>query len=153
MSIQDEAREAESWFVWNYRVDTGERFTKCQEGRPNWLQDMIRELHGDMLPDDYKYSAVLACLEHIAESSEDDEPGDIVNEWADSYVDHSTHALTGWLHSSVERPGYVDQYCDDYGTQPGSEFDRLQAGQLMEHLEIGAAVANALAERAEMDNE
>lgn len=125
--------------------DNGDRFDVLQDDRPDWMQDVCREAHGDMLPDDQRYAMIRSAVEAIAEADNDSDLEDIGMELdADIY----THDLTAWLHSRVDRYAYVDIAIEERGPFD-SIIGALQAGQYEEKREVFALVLRALSERAD----
>ena len=50
-TLQERAGEAAAWF------ETAERppFVRVKNGAPEWIMDLVRHAHGDLLPDDWRY--------------------------------------------------------------------------------------------------
>lgn len=75
----------------------GGHFYATTSDAPDWVQEAVRDCHGDMLPNDWVYEK---CA-HIFSSYEHDyDPTaslDSVFEIADSLVDIYTHQLISWL--------------------------------------------------------
>jgi hypothetical protein len=92
-------------------------------------QEIVRACHGDMMPDNYKYSFIRECLLQIREVT--DGNYDDIDVEADVY----TADLLRWLSSNLTRTGYMDQAATDYG--PFEQFEHhLMAGQSLEKKEI-----------------
>jgi hypothetical protein len=143
-SVQDLASEASGWFERATRP-SGESFTRMKDDAPEWIGEMVHAAHGDMLPDDWRYACIRAAVDHIADTSEAD--ADACHEFADSYVDVYTSALTDWLDSHVNRPGYCDEAAEEYGGEPDGINQRIMLGQYAEASEVFYAVSEALLER------
>lgn len=138
MSIQETAKEASAWFTRIKRNDNEEIVT-LKEGRPDWVQDLVHKAHGDMMPDDFRYSIIEEAIDAIAEAEDLDEAE---SEYVDN-IDIYTNDLTGWLHSRNDRYDYVDQARDEFG-DPANTIDSLQQGQMMERREVFALVREGL---------
>jgi hypothetical protein len=143
-SVQDIASEASGWFKTATRP-SGESFTRMKDDAPEWVGQMVHAAHGDMLPDDWRYACIRAAVDHIADTSEAD--ADACHEFADAYVDVYTSALTDWLGSHVNRPGYCDEAAEEYGGEPDGINQRIMLGQYAEASEVFYAVSEALLER------
>ena len=111
---------------------------------PEWVRDLCFAAHdaGDMLPDDWRYEFIVAALDALEDHDDEDDARDSIE--ADIY----THDLTTWLASRVDRTGYVDDACEEYGTDaPQGIVERLQVGQLAEKREVFESVLSSLSDR------
>ena len=91
MTIQKTAADAASYFETALRADganiagdSNTVYVRLKDGAPEWVTDLVHDAHGDMLPDDWRYSVIQDALETIADS---DDPEDASGEFADSQVD------------------------------------------------------------------
>jgi hypothetical protein len=127
----------------------GEMFDALKDGAPDWMGDAIRDAHGDMMPDDWKYAAARSIVDSLASGAD---PDDDMLEALDGLVDVYTGRLTAWLASNTTRVGYCDERAREFGP-----FDSvtawLQAGQLCELDEIGAALVQAIRDQESDDDE
>lgn len=114
---------------------------------PEWVHDLAREAHGDLFPDDWRYASIRSALGAIHDS-EPDNLDEYAHEWADRNVDTYNGSRTAWLASNLSRAGYCDDATDEFGPAE-SIFDAIGRGQYMESLELYAAVAQALRDRAD----
>jgi hypothetical protein len=130
------------------RRPEGESFTRVKDGSPEWVTDLVREAHGDFLPDDWRYGCIQSALEFIADT---DEPDDGAAEFADGYVDVYNGARVAWLDSSIHRGGYCDEALHEFGPVDGDRgvFGLLGLGQYMEASEVYGLVLQALADVAD----
>ncbi|GAA6622835.1 hypothetical protein [Scytonema sp. NUACC26] len=113
-----------------------------QDTRPEELQDLIREAHGDMFPDDWKYDFIFDALNTIVDSETDDLEdlgyeieGDIYN-----------RDLLNWLASNLTRSDYVNEFVESYGVK-SSNFDLMgivRHGQVEEKREVYNSVLQSL---------
>lgn len=104
------------------------------DGSPDWMKDLCHDAHGDMMPDDHRYSFIVGALTVLAE---DDQDGDSIE--ADCY----TADLTGWLQSRTDRFAYCDQAVEEgYGFT--DTVTLLALGQLMEKREVFELVKASL---------
>lgn len=149
-TIQDLARIALEFFETRTR-DSGETFETTRDDAPDWIVDMIRDAHGDFLPEDWRYSTIRDAVSWIADNpSADDDSG----EFADSAVDTDSHARLQWLASNLNRAGYVDDACEEMGADPGlGIIERIGWGQCAEASEIyGSVYASLLSLQMEYDD-
>ena len=140
--IQTVASEAYKWFESRTR-DNGERFTCLRDNAPEWLSDLVRTAHGDMLPDDWRYTCIQAAIEHVADCGDEDP-----HDFADAYVDVYTTDRFRWLASNLDRQGYVDEATRELG-QADSIVDAIGQGQYVEAQEVYASVYEALSDQAD----
>ena len=154
-TVQALAGEAYSWFETARRAtgdtetgprEEGERYTRCKDGAPEWVTELVHDAHGDFLPDDWRYDAICSALEFISET---DDPEDGASEWADSNVDVYTGARLAWLASNLNRAGYCVDAAGEYGSSATDIVAMIGQGQYAESREVFYAVLSALEERAE----
>src|SRR5262245_54715685 len=69
---------------------------KTKDGTPQWVNDLIYEAHGTMLPDDWRYETIHSALSHISDSDAEDERGltDEAHSFCDGNVDSYNGART-----------------------------------------------------------
>ena len=146
-TIQDAARDAAGSFEAATRTD-GTRYTRLRDGRPDWVQDLVRHAHAGMLPDDWRFACTHAALDYIADGGDEDQY-DAANAFADDYVSVYTADLLAWLGSHAHRPGYCDEAADEYGDRDSDTLSRIRLGQYAEALEVFGLVYGWLVERAE----
>lgn len=125
------------YFVQKKR-DNGSEFYSLKEGRPDWMQNICRECHVGMLPDDYKYQFIHDALYLIIENNEEDDASDVQIE-----PDVYTADLLRWLASSISRTAYMDDASSEYGPFPQFE-NHLMAGQQLERQEVFASLRGGL---------
>lgn len=138
MSIATLAKTASDAMVSTKR-DNGEEFWKFTDTAPAWCKDLSHACHGDMLPDDYRYSFIRDALLILADCEDEDEWSQRI----DSDVDIYTHALCAWLGSYAGRIGYVDEAVEEMGLdKKRGIIGALMMGQYREREEVlQAAVA------------
>ncbi len=143
MTIQELAMEWLDWFEEIKRDDETISYC-CKTEAPVELHELIREVHGDMLPDDYKYEFIVDALEMIA-----DYDGDDIEELAyDIEADYYDNDLLNWLNSHSIRSWYVDEAVKDVGHGDGIMQD-IALGQVAEKREVFDIVFNALSKRSD----
>lgn len=130
--VRELARRMSSRFTRRTRPDGGQ-YTILTDAADEWMRDVIREAHGSMLPDDWRYDAIASAVEFIADNDDYD---DRLDEWADGYVDVYTAGLIEWVGSNLARPGYVDAYYDETGDSRTDFATDLMRGQFTEAREI-----------------
>lgn len=141
--IQDLAKEMSQAFEGSTRA-TGESFRKLKDGSPEWMTEVSRAAHGDMLPDDWRYT----FIEEICGALADVEDVDDVEIEADIY----TNDLTAWLHSRADRVSYITETLEEgLGCENG--YKLLAYAQYLEKREVLDAVRTALQERLDVIEE
>ena len=141
MNIQINAKEMYQAFQSDKR-DNGETFYKLEADCPKWMTDLCRKAHDDMMPDDFKYEAIMSAVEHIAKADGDeDDMRDQISEWADSMVDIYNADLTRWVASHLERAWYVEEAQREFGPATDQDgrpnfYRSLSQGQYMEYEEV-----------------
>ena len=138
-TIQELATKYAAFFITDKRED-GTEFVKTKDGFPAELQELCMHAHGDMFPDDWRYTFI---EESLIALSENENSEDVILE-ADIY----THELTSWLNSRADRCQYCDEATDNYGPS-GTMFELLQNGQAYEKEEVLGLVRQWLEERTE----
>lgn len=141
-TTQDVARRMARRFTQRTRED-GTKYTTLTDEADEWMRDVVREAHGDMLPDDWRYEAIASAVEFIAE---EDDADDRQDEWADGYVDVYSSALIEWLGSHGARAGYVQEARDDFGDAGEDVWEEIRRGQFYEAREVIGLVLGALEE-------
>lgn len=105
---------------------------------PEWLVDIVRDIHGRMLPDDHKFDFITSALYSYAYDYDDPEEA-----LDDIEADPYTSDLMDWFTSHSERRGYVDEARQEFG--PGESVDNdIMMGQIMEKREVYWKVLEAL---------
>ena len=137
-NVNELAREALEWFETGTR-DSGEKFVKTKDGRPDWLKNLIFTAHDGMLPDDHRYKFIEDALQYISDQDEDAHL-DCPEIEADSY----TSDLTAWLNSRNDRVYYLTEALEEYEIKDG--FQALQMAQLRERGEVYYSGLNSLRE-------
>ena len=134
--IRNEARIARAFF------ETGEDTVYCIPGTPQWVYDIVLDVHEDFTPDAYKYDMIVQCLDTIIKHG-----GPLYLCEAPEPCSYAS-SLTDWLNSSTMRLGYCDEASREAGTVSISTYHALQRGQLQENKEIMQIVYDALENRA-----
>lgn len=124
--------------------DNGTEFVTLTDAAEEWMRDVAREAHGEMLPDDWRYETLASAVEFIADEEDWD---DRRYEWADGVTDVYTSALAAWLGSSVQRFAWVDMAREEFGQDDEPLTTWLMRGQYLEACEVFDLVARALGER------
>lgn len=131
------------------RGNDEEAITVLKDGAPEWVRDLVREAHDEMLPDDWRYASIRSALEAIADG-EGYDPDEIAGEWADSNVDVYTGSRLEWLASNLNRPAYCDEGADELGGEGLDTVERIGLGQHIESREIFASIVQSLEDRLEV---
>jgi len=144
-TVKSLAEEMSRAFERRKRNDDQE-FVTLKDGSPQWMTDVCHHAHGDMLPDDWRYEFIEMVVDNIAELSDLDEA-------RSNFDEIYTHRRTGWLHSRVDRYGYVDRAVEDYGSEVRPILDALLMGMATEYEEVFGLVVQKLEELADEDDE
>jgi hypothetical protein len=144
-TLQAMAKEARSCFKQHTRAEDDVIWTVDHDAAPEWVVDMIRDAHGPMSPDDWRYAFIVEALDALEECADPDE--------VDLEADIYTHELTAWLHSRADRTSYCDEYAQDFDAGNKGIVAILQGGQWMEKEEVLAAVRSALQSRLDDDDD
>lgn len=126
----------------------GEKFDRLADGSPQWMTDIVRAAHGDMMPDDMRYTMIRECLSNLVDYDPDDWQ-DRDSEIADSLVDVYNTARVRWLASHLSRGAYCDEALEEGIADRESVYNIIGSGQYMEYREILAQLIGAIEERAE----
>lgn len=97
-------------FVIDHRTD-GEPFTKLADDRPDWVYDMVYDLHGGMLPDDWTFQVISQLWDAIHEYDDLDDARDNSGEIADACTEYRTWHLLEWAKSNLD---LVDDALDEH---------------------------------------
>ena len=145
-TLQQLANEAAACFTTKQRPD-GDGVIVLLDGSPGWVRDLVREAHGGMLPDDWRYASIESALDWIADAND---PEDEQYEWADENVDVYHSGRLAWLASDASRPSYCDDATSEMGDYaPNGILDRIRLGQHQESCEVFASVLRSLHDRAQ----
>lgn len=145
-TIQELAQEMLDQFEVASR-DNGEMFDRLKDNAPAWMKEVVHEAHGDMLPDDYRYSFIREAVELITDSDLDYDDEDGLH---DLRLELEPATYTGdrlrWLSSNLNRLDYVNSATEVYGHSDQGIADDIGLGQLMEKEEVFELVLNSLTE-------
>ena len=125
--------------------DNGETFHCLADSRPDWCQDVARECHGGMMPDDYRYN----WLSHGADTLADipaDEWEDSIHEIADGMVDIYIYSLLQWCASHLSRIGYVNEETNETSFPTPGNFDLIHSLQIGQFREISETLGFLVSE-------
>lgn len=127
--------------------DNGESYHYVNFEGVDWINDLCREAHDGMLPDDWKYAFIHKALSAIAELDDDATEDDARDVSIDQ--DPYTHDLLKWLASNLERPGFCDAAVEECGAYPneGGIVAIIGMGQYLEKREILNSVVSSLQAR------
>lgn len=131
--------------------DDGTDYYARKDDAPEWLGDLCRDAHGEMLPDDWRYDAIHSALGHIADSGADDtdDLDDAGHEFADGHVDVYNGPRAAWLASHSYRAAYTDDAVSELGGEGLDTYERIGLGQYAESLEVFESVRQSLADEME----
>jgi hypothetical protein len=133
-NIQTLAKEASAYMTTDTRPN-GERFYKTTDNCPDWFSDLVREAHGEMMPDDYRYRFISEALDAFADYDDTDSALEQIE--ADCY----TYNLIEWLGSNLTRQYYTDEALENGAPDT---FAMLYNGQAQEKDEVYRSVLQSL---------
>lgn len=134
--LQQRADFALQFFKKDKRANGNEIWRRVNDS-PHWVAELCRAAHGDMLPDDWRYTFIVEALDALAI---DEDPDDI-----DTQPDTHTARLLQWLASSLDRPEYCDEAVREFGVpQPCDIVHMIGLGQYAEKAETLSLVRDWL---------
>lgn len=111
--------------------------------------DMACDAHAGHLLDDTRYEYIVAALDILSETDDEDDQRDRVDMDVDVYNTH----LAAWLGSSLLRAQYVDDAVSEFGWDAERGiYGALAMGQYMERIEVLDLVRSWLADYAESED-
>jgi len=128
----------------------GDLFHCLKDDHPEWVQDAVREAHGDRMPDDWTYAQCDMGAALIREQIQSGvEPCDLLDEItveADCYYAN----LTKWLADHNRNLDFVNEYIQDFTVGRVEDVQSLIAGgQWLAKHRILDCMVNAFQEQAE----
>lgn len=90
------------------------------------LEQLIRDAHGEMFPDDWRYAFIVDALDALEECSDPD--GGDAAEYLPEYV--YTHEQLNWLASHSDRLSDANEYASEYGFSEKDGILGLVAGAM-----------------------
>ena len=143
LTVQELASEFGEFFIVAKRPD-GVEFLRLRDKHPRKLQNLVREAHAGMMPDDVKYEYVRDALYLIGQAEEDAGAEDIQELGYEIEADVYTTDLTEWLHSHIERVAYLDAVLQEFGGSMTEGAQLLMAAQVQEKQEVFVSVLDSL---------
>lgn len=143
-TLMDVVREAEASFTTKVR-DNGVRFVLTTDDAPEWVSEMCRTAHADMLPDDTRYNMIRAAVDALAEA-DDDADADALSRQRDAMPSDPAYSdLVTWLSTYAGvRLSYCDDAADEYGIRDTDTATRLEYGMTYEMSEVFDLVLSAI---------
>lgn len=139
-TIVSQAKEMYAAFERKTRT-SGESFYVLKDGSPEWMTDLIYEVHSGALPEDELYEMIRDSVQAISELDNDADEDEAINEAIDEMEpDFENAKLARWLIGNFE---YADQALEEFG-KPESIFALLQYAQMVHIREVGYNVVSAL---------
>jgi len=92
-------------------------------------QEFFHHVHGDMLPDDFRYKMIHSILQEMDDTEEYDDL------CIDDLIPVYTNELISWLNGNITRLSYCDQYLEEYG-EISDTISLLSGGYMMELQEV-----------------
>jgi len=148
-SLTDTIRTLENAFVSGKR-DNGDVYIYTRKESPEWINDAIRAIHGDMFPNDWHYAVAyrLAMEWQCLDPGDSDDMRDAARICADSMVIYP-HDVAQWLAGNFcERCERMDSIRRDYET----DADTMTLARMAMHDEI-TDIAGILISAIESESE
>lgn len=138
-------------FVTDRRND-GKEFVKLADTCPEWVSEIVRKCHGDMMPDDWRYHMIKTVAYEFCTRSCDnqDDCEELVGEIADDLIDVYNINLLEWLSSDLDRAYYCNEAISEGLLSTNADiFERIRMGQYKEYEEIAYLMLNAISDVVE----
>lgn len=131
--------------------DNGESFWCLADESPEWMAAAVHSAHDDRLPNDIDYSACSEVADAIVEALEGDEDlDDARSERIDGLVPVYNNERLTWLASHLDRPGYCDEACAEFGlAQDADLMSRIGSGMYLWYGMVWDALLAAIEEQAD----
>lgn len=113
----------------------GDCYISCKDDAPEWVRHMVREIHDELLPDDFIYDKIHSFLEYFSEEGADEEGA---REYADTMVDVYITDLEKWVQSHSVRREYVNEAMREF--EADTYESSLSFGQAIELNQIASQV-------------
>jgi hypothetical protein len=142
-SVQELAAELNAALVHQKRSD-GKELVSLASGSPDWMQELCRKAHGDMMPDDWKY-------EFIEDAAVTFEEGNTDTSDLDSCYPYTADRLR-WLASHLDRPGFCDEAASEFlpADKRPAVLELIAVGMYWEMDQVFGIVMQCLIEREQL---
>lgn len=144
-TVKELASELQQAFVTSKRND-GAEYVHLKDGSPDWMTEVIRDVHGDKLPDDTVYSLISRCVDAIADGGDD--PQESLDDIEPATY---TNDLTAWLHARNDHVYYLTEALEESEFKDG--FALLSYALSIQIREIGGALLAALENVTDTDDQ
>ena len=118
--------------------DNETSFVCFKDSRQDWMQDIVRDVHSEMMPDDFKYKFFKESLEAIIENENFDDAIESLE------PDIYNYDLYQWLSSNLSRAEYVNASIQELKGTDFDIFDVIRSGHLNEKREVFDLTYNLL---------
>ena len=115
-----------------------EYFYIRKDDAPEWVTQLVKEVHGEMFPDDYKYKFVVDALEALEDADDIDTAEEIMRERIDIY----TYKLMHWVQSHTDRLAMANEHGKEFEADTIEAF--LTGGQFNERWDVFSLVLSTL---------
>lgn len=144
MTVENIAQQFVSFLTTKTR-DNGDTFTCTTDNAPDWVSDVICDLHGNMFPDDWTYATIQECAEYIAENGDDDSD----SPEAEIY----TARLLSWLSDYPNAVDKVDEGVEEMSGDFRGLVQAIQYAQASVIREIHYNLIQTFNDRAEQQED
>ena len=146
--IQEIAEIAEQSFKTILRQADNKTIYIVKDDCMEWVKGLIKETHGDMFPDDWKYEFIHEAFQAIAEHNDEDVEFEEISNLS---FNQNNSRLFDWVRSHASRVEYVEEAIKENGLNADnfSLSNSLALGQMAERLEIYHNTKYAISQMAE----
>jgi len=115
------AKELQEYLTRSTREDDT-TYVHLKDGYPQWMKDVIREAHGDRLPDDDVYERIEDIIDTLSDI-DDDASEDEIQERIDGIEpDVYTSDLTEWLNARNDNVYYLTEALEEMEIKDGFQL-------------------------------
>jgi hypothetical protein len=115
------------------------------DNAPEWVEDIVYEIHGNLLPDDWTYATIKECAEYLEENG---------NDGGSPEADIYNSDLLDWMKNYPGATDDVDRCAEEFGTSDSEGImDRIKRGQWYAKSNICSQLAYLFEQRAEETDE
>ena len=115
-----------------------EYFYIRKDDAPEWVTQLVKDVHGEMFPDDYKYKFVVDALEALADADDIDTAEEIMRDGIELY----TYKLMHWVQSHTDRLAMANEHGKEFEADTIEAF--LTGGQFNERWDVFSLVLSTL---------
>lgn len=146
--VAQKAKDFIADFKCETRPSTEEKFYTLKANANPDLCRLVREAHGDFLPDDFRYEMIVDALYAFGDCEDDADLEEVQLE-----PDVYNHDLLKWLSSNLNRIAYCDETREEFGLIDADLMTLITYGQQREKDEVISLVRDFLINLCESQEE